>query len=60
MKLLKLLKHQNKNQKRNELIENLMNIIDDTQCRNTHVRLYKLTIENLKYHTIIKKLSPLY
>ena len=64
MKLLKLLKYQNKikpkNQKRNELIENLMNIIDDTQCRNSHVRLYKLTIENLKYHTIIKKLNHLY
>jgi hypothetical protein len=57
IKLLKLLKYQNmvksKNQKRNELIENLMNIIDDTQCRNKYIRVYKLTIDNLRYHTIV-------
>lgn len=57
IKLLKLLKYQNmvnpKNQKRNELIENLMNIIDDTRCRNKYVRVYKLTTDNLRYHTIV-------
>ena len=42
-----------KNQKRNELIENLMNIIDDTRCRNKYVRVYKLTTDNLRYHTIV-------
>jgi hypothetical protein len=57
MKLLKRLKLQNitkKNlQQRNELIEHVMNIIDDTSIRNKTKRIYKLTLDNVKVHTLI-------
>ena len=30
-----------------------MNIVDDTSFRNTTKRVYKLTLDNLRVHTII-------
>ena len=30
-----------------------MNIIDDTSIRNKTKRIYKLTLDNLKVHTLI-------